>query len=634
MKTDFAMPINYKGELNSRQMEIIQSCEGPSLIVAGAGTGKTRMLVYKVCYLIDRGVPMSAIMLVTFTNKAAKEMIKRVEQLLGFHPKQLWAGTFHHIANNLLRRYGDLIGLNTGYTIIDSEDSSSIIKDIISGYSTVPDSFPRPAKIKSIISLAVNTGRDLEDIINTGFPHYASFLERIEDINKKYENKKREQNFFDYDDLLIYWHRLLQTMKNDKKVAGLFDYILVDEYHDTNVIQGNILKLLAGESQNITVVGDDAQSIYSFRGATVKNILNFPETYKKAKVFYMNDNYRSTPQIIGLANNIIAHNKEQFPKKLASMRKSGIKPLVVRCYDRKSEASFIAQRVAQLLNSGVAPSDIGILFRSRYQAADIEMELNKFKVPYIMRGGLRFFEQAHTKDILAYLKVTVNFKDSIAWKRLFSMTEGIGSKTAAKITGLVDTLDGLSSLRQNLNGLNRKALNNLSALLDLLERVELCSSVPGSIEIILDAYSSYLQKRYDNERDRLEDIESLKEIASSYDDMSSFLAEATLQENYRGENVPGSAPIMLSTVHQAKGLEWKIVFIVGVAANHFPHQYSENDIRSLEEERRIFYVGVTRAREDLYITYYTRDFYRTFPGEISPFIEEMHPDLFEAWSFD
>ncbi|MCD6407678.1 ATP-dependent helicase, partial [bacterium] len=396
--------IDYEKHLNEKQFKIVREAEGPSLVLAGAGSGKTRILVYRVCYFLEKGIPPSSIMLVTFTNKAAKEMIERDEKIVGIYPKGLWAGTFHHIGNVLLRIYGKEINIQPNFTILDEEDSTNLIKEIIEKHPE-KEEFPHPSKVKKFLSLSINTMENLRDVINTRFPNYSHLIPHIETIWKEYQKKKKSLNLLDYDDLLLFWYKLMKNETTGTKIAENFRYILVDEYHDTNKLQSLILYQVAKVHRNIMVVGDDAQSIYSFRGATINNIIEFPKIYPDAKIFYLDINYRSTPQILALANEIISHNRVQFPKKLVSVRENGVKPVVVRCYDIKEEAVFVSRRIAQLLNSGIPPSEIGVLFRSRYQAAELEIELNKLKIPYIIRGGLRFFEQAHVKDIIAYFRI-------------------------------------------------------------------------------------------------------------------------------------------------------------------------------------------------------------------------------------
>ena len=624
--------ISYKDILNEKQLNIVKNAEGPCLVLAGAGSGKTRVLVYRVCYLIENGVSPSNILLLTFTNKAAKEMIERIEKILSVYPKGLIGGTFHHVANLLLRIYGKEININTNFTIIDEEDSISILKEIIENTKR-KNEFPHPSKIKEFISLSINKCESLKETIITNFPEYTHLISEVEKINKEYQKVKRNLNQLDYDDLLIYWYKMMRDEKTGAKISNRFKYILVDEYHDTNKLQGKILYLLSKTHRNIMVVGDDAQSIYSFRGATISNIMEFPKIYPDAKTFYLDINYRSTPEILNFANDVISHNKVQFPKKLISIRKNGVKPVVVKCRNMKEEAIFVSQRINKLLELGIEPKDIGVLFRSRYQAAELEIELSKLKIPYIIRGGLRFFEQAHIKDIVAYYRIIENFKDVLSWKRIFNLSEGIGEKTTKNLVDLILKTENFEEFKKILKDikLREKGKDSLNKNIELIENLKNLS-LPDGIELILNSgYKNYLTKKYRDYTERMEDIKNLKEIVSLYSNVSDFLSEASLQEYSKGESPNVKNVIILSTIHQAKGLEWKIVFIIGVCDNHFPHPYSKNDISLLEEERRIFYVAITRAKEDLYITYYSYDYFRYMPIKKSIFLEEVSPQNYEEW---
>jgi len=632
MNIKLSLEISYKDILNEKQLNIVKNGDGPCLVLAGAGSGKTRVLVYRVCYLIENGVLPTNILLLTFTNKAAKEMIERIERILSFYPKGLVGGTFHHVANLLLRIYGKEINLNPNFTIIDEEDSVSILKEIIENTKR-KDEFPHPSKIKEFISLSINKCESLRETIITNFPEYTHLISEVEKINKEYQKIKRNLNQLDYDDLLVYWHKMMRDEKIGIKISNRFKYILVDEYHDTNKLQAKILYLLSKIHRNIMVVGDDAQSIYSFRGATISNIMEFPKIYPEAKIFYLDINYRSTPEILNFANDVISHNKVQFPKKLISIRKSGVKPVVVKCRNMKEEAIFVSQRINKLLELNIEPKDIGVLFRSRYQAAELEIELSKLKIPYIIRGGLRFFEQAHIKDIVAYYRIIENFKDVLSWKRIFNLCEGIGEKSVKNLVDLILKIDNLEEFKKNLKEIKlrekgKKSLNKNIELIENLKNLPL----PDGVELILNSgYKNYITKKYKDYTERLEDIKNLKEIISLYSNISDFLSEASLQEYAKGESPNVKNAVILSTIHQAKGLEWKIVFIIGVCDNHFPHPYSKNDISLLEEERRIFYVAITRAKEDLYITYYSYDYFRYMPIKKSIFLEEVSSDLYEEW---
>ena len=637
MKTGLYPQIDYKKHLNEEQYTVVTKADGPCLVIAGAGAGKTRVLTYRICYLLEQGIRPESILLTTFTNKASREMTERIAKTIGFYPKGLLAGTFHHVANRVLRKHGKEMGLSEQFTILDSEDSLRLIKKLVRELGSEDEDSVAPGKIKQIISLAANKIENIRDVVNVNFPQFCHYTARIENISAKYQKSKKALNYMDYDDLMLSFLKLLKNHPIGETLSRQFKYILVDEYHDTNKLQSLILYKLSKTHRNILVVGDDAQSIYSFRGATINNILQFSKIYPGADVFYLRTNYRSTPEILGLANNIISHNRIQFKKKLVSVRNTGIKPVLVRCLDAKEEAAFISQRIPQLVGAGISPTEIGILFRSRYQAAELEIALNKKGIPYVLRGGLRFFEQAHIKDVVAYFRICENFEDEIAWTRLLAMCEGVGKKTIQKLLDLISKSKNIEQFNKNIQSIKLYAntSNRVKKLTDVLEKISSSQDSAQTIDLVLKSgYDEYLESHYRDAVERGEDLDVLKEISNSYETAHDFLAEVSLQENFKGEQSPRDKNIVLSTIHQAKGLEWQIVFIIGVCSNHFPHPLSTMDIASLEEERRILYVAATRAKEDLYISYYIKDFYRHIPSTKSIFIREIQPELFEEWNFD
>jgi len=481
--------------------------------------------------------------------------------------------------------------------------------------------------------LSANTCETIKDLVMTRYPHFSHIISRLESLHDAYSRRKRELGVLDYDDLLSFWLKILSMQDPGEKISKRLLYILVDEYQDTNRLQALILYQLARAHRNIMVVGDDAQSIYSFRGATVQNILEFPKIYPDTKFFYLQTNYRSTPEILNLANSVISHNRNQFPKILKSVKNSGVKPVLVECEDKQGECLFVIRRIQQLLKN-VKPSDIGILFRSRYQSAEIEIELNKLKIPYVVRGGLRFFEMAHIKDIIAFFRVYHNPKDELSWVRVLNLIRGIGKSSRNKIVDMVrekKTIDEVIS--SDDIKLISTAQSGWNTVKNIFKNMKDTEQISQQINIIMDSfYRDYLETNYLDSQQRIADIESLKEIASTWNNVEEFISQTSLQEHFRGETSQTS-PLILSTIHQAKGLEWKIVFIIGVCAYHFPHNLQTNDYTGIEEERRIFYVGITRAKEDLYITYYLSD-PRNFAYRKSLFIQEIPGNLVEQWSFD
>ena len=622
----------YERLLNLEQLRVVKEADGPCLVLAGAGSGKTRVLIYRTIYLLERGVDPSRICLLTFTNKAAREMTSRIEDKLGSLPEGLIAGTFHHVANIFLRRYARYASLPHNYVIIDREDSRSIIREI--SKPVLPEKEISPEVIQALLGLSANTSETIKDIVMQRYQYFSHLIARLETIEEAYNKKKRELRVVDYDDLLSFWLKILTMQEPGEKISEKILYILVDEYQDTNRIQALILYQLARKHRNITVVGDDAQSIYSFRGATVQNILEFPKIYPDAKIFHLPTNYRSTADILNLANSVISHNKYQFPKVLKSVKPQGIKPVLVRCYDKHSESIFVVQRIQELLKD-VKPSDIGILFRSRYQSTEIEIELNKLKIPYVIRGGLRFFEMAHIKDILAFFRVCHNSKDEMSWFRILNLVKGIGKTSREKI---VDSIRGKDSIEEILSSDGIKIISPARAgwqnIKNLLKSVIEAKKISEQTGIIVEKfYREYLYANYLDAEQRIADIESLKEISGTWQNIEEFISQTSLQEHYRGELKDIEGNIVLSTIHQAKGLEWRIVFVIGVCAFHFPHNLSQTDPGGIEEERRIFYVGITRAKEDLYITYYLSD-PRNYSYRKSLFIEEIPDKLIDQWVFD
>ncbi|MBI4353155.1 MAG: ATP-dependent helicase [Candidatus Omnitrophica bacterium] len=610
--------IDYRKELNPDQYAVVTEAEGACLVLAGAGSGKTRTLVYRVAYLLEKGVRPEEILLVTFTNKAAEEMKNRIEVLLQTKAKGLWCGTFHHIGHRCLRMTASEAGLHPDFGILDEEDSRNLIKACIAslGRTDSDARFPKPGVVQSILSFSVNARQSLSDVVRRHYAYLSAYLRDFEKIKRLYDEKKQKTNNLDYDDLLVKWLELLQ--KSDKareRFTRQFRYCLVDEYQDTNRLQHELIRLLSGFHKNVLVVGDDAQSIYSFRAATVRNILDFPEDYEGTKVFKIETNYRSTKAVLELANASIRNNVHQFPKMLKSVRGRGALPQLVKTRDTRQEARFAAQRIVEFQESGVSLSDMAVLFRARFQAAELELELAKTGVPYIIRGGVRFFEQAHIKDALSFLRIFVNPYDEIAWIRALTLQAGIGSRYAGRIFESVEQAKG--DLRQIASpsfgeDLPVRVRQGFSAFKKILK--ELLQSKDGRpdgmIEAVLEhGYEEHVLMNFENAKDRVEDLKELVNFAHTYKDIKDFLADVTLREGFRGESLlleeEGSSheELVLSTIHQAKGLEWKAVIVIGLAEGYFPHAKSSQNEEELEEERRLFYVAVTRAKEDLLLVH-------------------------------
>ncbi|MDO8599075.1 MAG: UvrD-helicase domain-containing protein, partial [bacterium] len=441
------MSITYEKDLNGEQLDVVLHGDGPCLVLAGAGSGKTRTIVYRVAYLLDADVLPQQILLLTFTNKAANAMLSRVEQLLGHTPQGLWGGTFHHVANRILRRYARIIGYQSNFTILDEEDAQDLLKLCVKdvGVDTTSKRFPAPRVLKSIISLSRNSQKDLGEVIADRHPKFIPLTSTIVEIAQAYDRRKRAANSMDFDDLLVNFLRVLEQPGPHHELSNQFKYVLVDEYQDTNRIQAAIVARLASTHNNLLVVGDDAQSIYSFRAAEVENILRFPDAFPGCRTFRIETNYRSTPAILDVANAVIAENDAQFAKTLRPVRRGGVRPQLIQSQTMEDEARWVATRILSLRDDNVALQDIAVLFRATHLSEVLEMELVKRDIPYDYRGGTRFFERSHVKDALAFLKVIANPADEAAWLRVLRMQQGIGDVGAMEIIQRIRS--SLGSLR-------------------------------------------------------------------------------------------------------------------------------------------------------------------------------------------
>lgn len=634
--------LDYKAELNDEQYEAVVSGDGPCLVLAGAGSGKTRTLTYRVAYLLDQGVKPGRILLVTFTNKAAREMMSRIETICKNKITGLWGGTFHGVANRLLRMYGKHIGIAPNFKILDEEDAKDLVKSACQQAGIPADKyFPKSDLIRKMISLSLNLSEPIAAVMAKRFSQLdRRYLPIIEEIAKIYEQKKRSAQALDYDDLLTQWLRLLVEVPEVKaKLAAQFQYILVDEYQDTNRLQGEIIKHLATEHGNVLVVGDDAQSIYSFRGADVNNIFEFPKVFKDCQTYRLESNYRSTPEILALANESINNNEHKFVKKLKTNKVSGSKPVLVSAADSAEQAEFIAQKILDLRrDEGLELEQMVVLFRAHYQSLELELELNKRGIPYVMRGGLRFFEQAHIKDVMAYLKILTNFRDELSWQRLLRLQDGIGPAGAQKIWENVQTQESLGAvLSADWSGIfSSRQAQGWKRVKELLQKISTVAEedISQQINLIIEGdYSQYLKIEFENASERLEDLKQLAVFAEKYDSREDLLADVALSESFKGERgqvaESSAEAITLSTIHQAKGLEWRAVFVIGLVDGQFPNAKALEDNGNLEEERRLFYVAVTRAEDQLFLTYPIFNGYGGNIGQLSQFIKELPADTYD-----
>lgn len=603
--------IDFKNDLNKEQYEVVTSGKGPHLVLAGAGSGKTRTLTYRAAYLVGKGVRPERILLLTFTNKAANEMVARVKKLLGLKPDArfpLWGGTFHSVANRLLRIYGKEIGIEPDFTIMDMDDTNSLIKTISKEYlGGLNEKYkPSPGVLRETISFAANSKVSIEDALKYKYPEFLPLFANIEKIDAEYRRRKRASNVLDFDDLLIFWKILSEHPKVGKILQDKWDYVLVDEYQDTNTIQAEIIYNLSQGHKNILAVGDDAQSIYSFRAANIQNILDFPDNFKNTKIYKLETNYRSTPEILDLANNIIAENDYQFAKNLQAVKETHVRPELAALMNPKHEAMHIVDKIQYYVDRGLEPRHIAVLFRAASNSRALEMELNRRGINYDMRGGMRFFERMHIKDVLAYLKIMGNFRDEVAWMRILNMYEGIGPVTAQLIYQQITALDKLEDvfdLKLNLASKAGVSWSKIMKLFDALIRYQ-DKGLSKMISLVIEEYSDYLMGKHEDYKYRLDDLEQLAIFSAEYESMELFLNEIALQESFSAQQArrEDKNVVVLSTVHQAKGLEWPVVFVINMTDHSFPHPLCVREDEQ-EEERRLFYVAVTRAEKYLHLTY-------------------------------
>ncbi len=650
--------INYEKELDAQQLAAVCAPNGPNLVIAGAGSGKTRTITYRVAKSIESGISPSNILLVTFTKKAATEMLNRAATLIDVNAKQIWGGTFHSLGNRILRRDCHLLGYTNNYTIIDIEDAKDLLSSVIDAKQiNIKESrFPKPDVVRKIISKAINTGAALVDLVKSDFPSFQHHQKTICEIADAYKDRKLKNNVMDYDDLLVNWLRLLMEYPERKDYwSRKFEHILVDEYQDTNLLQATIIDQLASYHRNLMVVGDDAQTIYQWRGAHFENIYKFPERYPDAQVFKIETNYRSTPEIVALANKSISNNKQQFKKTLLAHRQSiGQPPVYVPLADEEQQAQFVADRILQLRDEDVPLDEIAVLYRNNKNALEVEMELRKRNIPYIVRSGQKFMEQAHIKDVVSFLRVIVNSKDELAWKRIFKTLPGIGKAKTKYLWEQISLSEEPLKLLPTLAKDMRASGKYLEKLSDLFNALYNDSSngdgQPNSkIEMVaMSDYKDYLTHTYENADARLEDINQLANYATKFTSTKSFLIDVALVaiENSKAEqgltgvdqnwsNADEEKPVVLSTIHQAKGLEWQAVFLISASEGCLPSSRSLERATGEEEERRLYYTGITRAADHLYLCCPVRlsgSYGENFIQRPSRFISEIPSELFQTWN--
>jgi DNA helicase-2/ATP-dependent DNA helicase PcrA len=668
-----AINIDYAAELNEQQLAAVTASPGPLLVIAGAGSGKTRTLTYRVAYLLENGIDPRNILLLTFTNKAARQMLDRVANLLPVDSSGLWGGTFHSIGNRMLRRHGSALGYSSGFSIMDREDQKDLINTVVAAAGINPKEmrFPKGDVLAEIFSFVVNSETPIDGLLAEKFPYFLPLLDQIKDVHARYEKKKKSTNSMDFDDLL---EKTLRMLKAHEEIAAFyrrqFQFILVDEYQDTNKIQADFIDTLASEHRNVMVVGDDAQSIYSWRGANFKNILAFPQRYPDAQVFKIEMNYRSVPDILRVANAAIAANVQQFRKQLSATRPTNsVKPAVVGLNDGSEQALFVAQRILELRDEGVELREIAVLYRSHYHAIELQLELSRRGIPYVITSGVRFFEQAHVKDVTAFIRFIANPRDEVAFKRMVKLLPGIGNKSADSlwrgweksfpaVAGVADpgsedaesttTPTGVSDpgynfgerlLAMAVGAKSKKSWEQLAHTLDEIAPGGQPNPPSEMITSIVEAvYDDYAKANFTNYELRREDLNQLAAFARQFKDVHEFLSQLALISNIDAEpaldQTADNEAVNLSSVHQAKGLEYHTVFVIWLTDGMFPSTRSLETRDAIEEERRLFYVAITRARDELYLTYphmrlnagYGDMFQRP-----SRFLKEIPTQLVEDW---
>ena len=637
IKTNYK--VNYESDLNNAQLEAVKSTDGPILVIAGAGSGKTKTLTYRVARLIEDGTPPENILLLTFTKKAAAEMLSRASLVLDSRCEKVAGGTFHSFSNIILRKYSKLLGLKNNFTIMDRADCEDIINHIVGQmFPKKEKRFPKKATILDMYSKSVNKVTPTRQIIEEEFPQFQHCEDKIIEIHKAYVAYKRENSVLDYDDLLLYVKLLLENNEDlRKRLSNEYKYIMVDEYQDTNTLQADVIKLLASEHNNIMAVGDDAQSIYSFRGANYRNILDFPKLFKNTKIIKLEQNYRSTQNILKFTNTIIDRAKEKYTKKLFSDIVSPQIPALICAKDTQMEADFICQRILELLDEDVNLSDICVLARNARMSYNLEIELSKRAIPYQKFGGPKFMETAHIKDVVAHLRVLINPDDIISLTRILLLLRGIGAST---VNNIMPVLKG--QLNPDIKLLPSNKMQSLSPFLNTLGKIraDLPKKKPSEIvEAIIRYYRPILKDKYDDFNKREKDLDHFEYLSTQYSNLEDFISDLALEppdarvEGMYKNNSDDEA-LTISTIHSAKGLEWDSVFIIGAVDGRFPSAYSFNSPEEMDEELRLMYVAATRAKNNLYITYpvdmydYSMNMVLSKP---SRFLDNIPDDILEVW---
>lgn len=637
IKTDYK--VNYEEDLNEAQLEAVKSKDGPILVIAGAGSGKTKTLTYRVARLIEDGIKPENILLLTFTKKAAAEMLSRATIVLDNRCEKVAGGTFHSFANIILRKYSKLLGLKNNFTIMDRADCEDVINHIVGQlFPKKEKRFPKKSTLLDIYSKSINKVTPTKQIIADEFPQFAHCEDKIIEVHKAYVAYKRENSVLDYDDLLLYIKLLLEN--NDglrKRLSNEYKYIMVDEYQDTNTLQADVIRLLASEHNNIMAVGDDAQSIYSFRGANYRNILDFPRLFENTKIIKLEQNYRSTQNILKLTNEIISKAKEKYTKNLFSNIVSPQVPALICAKDTQMEADFICQRILELLDEDISLSDICVLTRNARMSYNLEIELSKRAIPFQKFGGPKFMETAHVKDVVAHLRVILNPDDVISLTRILLLLKGVGASTVNNIMPIIK-----GDLKPDIKLLPSNKSQSLTPLFNTLGQLRDYSTTKKPEEIVsavINYYRPILKDKYDDFSKREKDLDHFEYLSTQYSNLEDFISDLALEppdasvEGMYKKNSDDEA-LTISTIHSAKGLEWDSVFIIGAVDGRFPSAYSFNSEEEMDEELRLMYVATTRAKNNLYITYpvdmydYSMNMVLSKP---SRFLDGIPDDILERW---
>lgn len=609
--------INYENELNPAQYDAVMHNQGAALVIAGAGTGKTRTLVYRMARLVEDGVKPESILLLTFTRKSAKEMMRRGAILLDGRCEAVSGGTFHSFALTVLKRYANTIGYDNSFNVLDQTDIEDTINLLRTRMKLDKSKrrFPKKNTLQTIFSLTVNKKQTIEEVVLENYPYFEEHIDGIEKLFLDYQKYKKNYNIMDYDDLLI---NLLKVINEKREVKDAlnkkYKYVMVDEYQDTNALQHEIVLGLAGKYENVLAVGDDAQSIYSFRGAEYDNIIQFPKLFEECKIYKIEENYRSTQPILDVTNKIIDDAQIKYEKELYTRNPGEEKPWIVTCEDEKQQSEFIAQKILDLRENGVELEDIAVLFRSGFLSFDLEIELNKSGIPYRKFGGMKFVETAHIKDMMSFFKIIYNPKDAVSWHRALLLLEGVGPRSAEKMIDYIQKGNfSLKSPKLNFEPRGKKKINDLFDFLGDLNMKRM--SIGDKASLVSEYYLPILKGKYDDWQKRRKDIDMFIQISERYNGLEEFLNDMALEPPTESmvdieEEDNQEEYITLSTIHSAKGLEWRVVFVIWALDGRFPSTKAADNLDQLEEERRLFYVACTRARDELIISYPTRIFDR------------------------